>query len=152
MRVLIPWSGFYQFFFFQAEDGIRDHCVTGVQTCALPISKTAWHHWAQVIFLARARSAPPRPKMPPRVVAAMALRTWRREVAVASALVNSSKRDESIYFSSFAGRPTQLQREVRPGRTRLYALSCMLAARGHFPWARARLSTSIDVHLSRQSR
>src|SRR5260221_13112609 len=27
------------FFFFQAEDGIRDHCVTGVQTCALPIWK-----------------------------------------------------------------------------------------------------------------
>src|SRR5260221_5107971 len=27
----------YVFFFFQAEDGIRDHCVTGVQTCALPI-------------------------------------------------------------------------------------------------------------------
>src|SRR5947207_1135624 len=23
---------------YQAEDGIRDHCVTGVQTCALPIS------------------------------------------------------------------------------------------------------------------
>src|SRR2546430_2229928 len=28
------------FFFFQAEDGIRDLTVTGVQTCALPIS--AW--------------------------------------------------------------------------------------------------------------
>src|SRR5437588_11184641 len=27
------------FFFFQAEDGIRCHCVTGVQTCALPISE-----------------------------------------------------------------------------------------------------------------
>src|SRR5206468_6699787 len=27
------------FFFFQAEDGIRDLIVTGVQTCALPISK-----------------------------------------------------------------------------------------------------------------
>src|SRR5207245_6679197 len=27
------------FFFFQAEDGIRDATVTGVQTCALPISK-----------------------------------------------------------------------------------------------------------------
>ena len=25
------------FFVFQAEDGIRGHCVTGVQTCALPI-------------------------------------------------------------------------------------------------------------------
>src|SRR3712207_7194235 len=27
------------FFFFQAEDGIRDIGVTGVQTCALPISR-----------------------------------------------------------------------------------------------------------------
>src|SRR3989441_12657973 len=27
------------FFFFQAEDGIRDKLVTGVQTCALPILK-----------------------------------------------------------------------------------------------------------------
>src|SRR5260221_277578 len=32
-------------FFFQAEDGIRDHCVTGVQTCALPISKTFTLHY-----------------------------------------------------------------------------------------------------------
>src|SRR6478735_2350578 len=29
---------YYFFFFFQAEDGIRDYKVTGVQTCALPIS------------------------------------------------------------------------------------------------------------------
>src|SRR3989449_8827097 len=29
------------FFFFQAEDGIRDVAVTGVQTCALPILRTA---------------------------------------------------------------------------------------------------------------
>src|SRR3712207_8203212 len=29
------------FFFFQAEDGIRDIGVTGVQTCALPISSAA---------------------------------------------------------------------------------------------------------------
>src|SRR5260221_173691 len=35
-RASVPFSCF--FFFFQAEDGIRDHCVTGVQTCALPIS------------------------------------------------------------------------------------------------------------------
>src|SRR5207249_7114316 len=28
---------FFIFFFFQAEDGIRDRNVTGVQTCALPI-------------------------------------------------------------------------------------------------------------------
>src|SRR5699024_12097265 len=29
------------YFFFQAEDGIRDRNVTGVQTCALPISLLA---------------------------------------------------------------------------------------------------------------
>src|SRR5687767_15707159 len=29
------------FFFFQAEDGIRDKLVTGVQTCALPICRRA---------------------------------------------------------------------------------------------------------------
>src|SRR2546421_574077 len=29
------------FFFFQAEDGIRDLIVTGVQTCALPISSAS---------------------------------------------------------------------------------------------------------------
>src|SRR3989449_10544089 len=34
-RVVIGLSGV---FFFQAEDGIRDVAVTGVQTCALPIS------------------------------------------------------------------------------------------------------------------
>src|SRR5437762_13632385 len=32
------------FFFFQAEDGIRDTSVTGVQTCALPI----WRAWDRV--------------------------------------------------------------------------------------------------------
>src|SRR5258708_15613343 len=31
----------FAFFFFQAEDGIRDDLVTGVQTCALPISPRA---------------------------------------------------------------------------------------------------------------
>src|SRR5205807_4597316 len=30
----------YLVFFFQAKDGIRDYKVTGVQTCALPISPT----------------------------------------------------------------------------------------------------------------
>src|SRR5262249_57362455 len=37
------------FFFFQAEDGIRDWSVTGVQTCALPI------------FAARTLGLPPGP-------------------------------------------------------------------------------------------
>src|SRR5438270_105825 len=34
-------------FFFQAEDGIRDLTVTGVQTCALPILFALWQKLAQ---------------------------------------------------------------------------------------------------------
>src|SRR2546429_4292188 len=37
MRQVLRSCGVY--FFFQAEDGIRDVAVTGVQTCALPISR-----------------------------------------------------------------------------------------------------------------
>ena len=35
--ILIFFFFFFSSFFFQAEDGIRDRLVTGVQTCALPI-------------------------------------------------------------------------------------------------------------------
>src|SRR2546429_2354083 len=34
----------FMFFFFQAEDGIRDVAVTGVQTCALPICERRIRH------------------------------------------------------------------------------------------------------------
>src|SRR6266542_6233620 len=34
------WHNPFFFFFFQAEDGIRDATVTGVQTCALPIYRS----------------------------------------------------------------------------------------------------------------
>src|SRR2546430_5627536 len=44
---------FRLFFFFQAEDGIRDLTVTGVQTCALPIC--VFGRW-QVEATARVRS------------------------------------------------------------------------------------------------
>src|SRR2546430_4611308 len=40
MFVSISQYLFFFFFFFQAEDGIRDLTVTGVQTCALPISSS----------------------------------------------------------------------------------------------------------------
>src|SRR2546430_6364972 len=44
------------FFFFQAEDGIRDLTVTGVQTCALPIS----HRGGPGVRRAVRRAAPGR--------------------------------------------------------------------------------------------
>src|SRR5690606_41132016 len=34
---------YFSYFFFQAEDGIRDFHVTGVQTCALPILNVVVH-------------------------------------------------------------------------------------------------------------
>src|SRR5205823_9000786 len=40
------------FFFFQAEDGIRDKLVTGVQTCALPISFPNPNRDGQIILAA----------------------------------------------------------------------------------------------------
>src|SRR2546430_7521121 len=39
--ILLSSDRVYFFFFFQAEDGIRDLTVTGVQTCALPILNTS---------------------------------------------------------------------------------------------------------------
>src|SRR5256885_3666021 len=41
------------YFFFQAEDGIRDYKVTGVQTCALPISITRNLKDAGAIIIAK---------------------------------------------------------------------------------------------------
>src|SRR5260221_12285641 len=50
------------FFFFQAEDGIRDHCVTGVQTCALPICPVFSSSWRNsttlAMFCAKTNSSP----------------------------------------------------------------------------------------------
>src|SRR5256884_1090899 len=50
------------FFFFQAEDGIRDVAVTGVQTCALPIFDSASRSaivYAKVVLLSDSSDASP---------------------------------------------------------------------------------------------
>src|SRR5690348_18502166 len=61
------------FFFFQAEDGIRDGRVTGVQTCALPISAPG----------PRGGRRPPRPRgpAPGRAERAAGAARWRRPPA-----------------------------------------------------------------------
>src|SRR2546426_8693420 len=47
------------FFFFQAEDGIRDYKVTGVQTCALPISgRTGFAHLFEHIMFMGSQHVP----------------------------------------------------------------------------------------------
>src|SRR5690349_22164490 len=62
--LLLSLCIFAFFFFFQAEDGIRDLYVTGVQTCALPIScATPGRLPAR---LATGRGAGPARRRPPR--------------------------------------------------------------------------------------
>src|SRR2546430_5849247 len=55
--VLLTERYVHVFFFFQAEDGIRDLTVTGVQTCALPIS-------LRVLMPKSCKSPAPRPAPP----------------------------------------------------------------------------------------
>src|SRR5690348_17548455 len=62
------------FFFFQAEDGIRDGRVTGVQTCALPISQCVLRRYlgcatsvgssGRRVILGRSRCEGPQPADP----------------------------------------------------------------------------------------
>src|SRR5215475_4945643 len=48
---MYPFHCFVGFFFFQAEDGIRDFHVTGVQTCALPILPQVMAGFASYLIL-----------------------------------------------------------------------------------------------------
>src|SRR5207253_8391927 len=73
-------------FYLQAEDGIRDGHVTGVQTCALPILEL----WQKFVFLA-ARSGPMGERASPHAAATLARdtnfchsSTWIRSDARAS--------------------------------------------------------------------
>src|SRR2546430_8529152 len=54
----------FVFFFFQAEDGIRDLTVTGVQTCALPISHAALERRVPGAVPRGGRTGPPRRDLP----------------------------------------------------------------------------------------
>src|SRR5207237_4719095 len=64
------------YFFFQAEDGIRDSSVTGVQTCALPISN--------VRVIAVVTACPPPVARPVHGQRHAAVRTFERVAALAA--------------------------------------------------------------------
>src|SRR5699024_11676116 len=72
------------YFFFQAEDGIRDRNVTGVQTCALPISAVLGHPFLDEVVRGRGTHQQWRERSAAALVeaggtpqsAASALRTW----------------------------------------------------------------------------
>src|SRR2546425_1437803 len=82
---------FIFFFFFQAEDGIRDKLVTGVQTCALPI----WiFHSLSILAKARAASNTSLPiSLPPSIqVPAQRQTPMLGLLAISSALMRSEER------------------------------------------------------------
>src|SRR5436190_9356404 len=59
IAVYVIMTTWIHVFFFQAEDGIRDHCVTGVQTCALPISSQTAHRAKRQPWHERRKSKSP---------------------------------------------------------------------------------------------
>src|SRR5207244_8107904 len=97
------------FFFFQAEDGIRDDLVTGVQTCALPISS--------VMAAARSRATRGRPPY---------FRAWTAPRAPASSqTAERTKRRASGHAAhrrqapnEGTGWPQRLHHGARTGRQR----------------------------------
>src|SRR5215471_5008332 len=109
---------FFYFFFFQAEDGIRDLYVTGVQTCALPIS-ISWVASSRVALRARSGSSSPRPReMSTHGVAVERRPFWVRAKASRSSVctneaaewVTLSRRMLALFIA--AGAPTR-----RTGKT-----------------------------------
>src|SRR2546422_6217593 len=82
------WRDVACFFFFQAEDGIRDVAVTGVQTCALPIS-VAEYCTPWIAVLAHLKGI----KSPPQHAIAIERACWQGE-AVAAAVAESRSQAE----------------------------------------------------------
>src|SRR5215475_14860738 len=80
------------FFFFQAEDGIRDFHVTGVQTCALPISKVLG---LVDTYTGLTMPAPPRPRLRPHEAIREIVRT--KHEAFPSQLVKALLSEISVF-------------------------------------------------------
>src|SRR5687767_15930031 len=109
------------FFFFQAEDGIRDKLVTGVQTCALPISAPRSRRPAAVPAprrpaRARTDSAPPAGPAPPRctgkdrprALAEIGRASCRERVKMSVVDVSRKKKEKGINKTRSSER-TQLE-------------------------------------------
>src|SRR2546430_11646026 len=83
------------FFFFQAEDGIRDLTVTGVQTCALPISCRSIVYLLCFSFLTVELADEKQLQTPPDVCRELRNAAWqeRRDALVVSPQGHPLRRD-----------------------------------------------------------
>src|SRR5436309_7435980 len=86
----------HSFFFFQAEDGIRDFHVTGVQTCALPISPSVTRRL--ITDFARQPHAGPPPAslsaLTPRETEEIGRASCRERVYISVGAVSLKKKEE----------------------------------------------------------
>src|SRR3989454_844895 len=119
------------FFFFQAEDGIRDYKVTGVQTCALPILQLLVDErpllertsHAPLLFLSpRHDHGIRRTRAPARLVALGRLAPrGHRVVALALALAAAHRVVDGVHDGAAHGRPEALPAHA-PGLADLQAV------------------------------
>src|SRR5207302_6248429 len=107
-------SFLFFFFFFQAEDGIRDFHVTGVQTCALPIFSRACAPRPAVGAHARLTTPTSGPRGNMRVfrprVRATGARQWRVTVKIGRA--SGRERVESEGGGGAGKENEQIERRV----------------------------------------
>src|SRR5438309_11376693 len=107
------------FFFFQAEDGIRDGTVTGVQTCALPISSETRRelvHRALRDADERRRQVPAREAPERRAIARAPVKLPARPVTIAGAvrIEGAMRGDEDVRdHDGLAARPPHSGGEPR---------------------------------------
>src|SRR5206468_2441277 len=118
---------FFFFFFFQAEDGIRDLIVTGVQTCALPISSAFAH--------AEHRGLRGEPIRPLRVYALCL--AGQVDAARQLAPVVQPQADDERHFWEWLGRTCLKSEEAR-------SLGARLSNASRAPSSRASRGTSCE--------
>src|SRR2546425_6774246 len=92
---------FFLFFFFQAEDGIRDKLVTGVQTCALPILPAANSYIFQV----------------------SSQKSGQRSVGTCGERYSYRSARSSVSYRAWAGRTCPLSSATVTARMRILSLS-----------------------------
>src|SRR5256885_4956666 len=82
------------FFFFQAEDGIRDYKVTGVQTCALPIYDPQAEHAREEVAALGATTKLPDDDQP--LTAGRVILAWSPWLIMAALLVFSRSEERRV--------------------------------------------------------
>src|SRR2546426_12731717 len=111
LHIVSGWGS--SFFFFQAEDGIRDYKVTGVQTCALPISgsRSCFRPrapWSRRARIHRARRLPATNRGTPEIGRA----SCRERVSISVVAVSLKKKKQSGRMKVMRDEPIELKQSV----------------------------------------